>query len=239
MCRRRYAARLGLELSIHTNLMPVSEKVNGFLLRFVLLLVSIFTVLMISKVIPYFDFQQGVRFLSTKTDEVLAQPVFRIGFYVHIASSCWVMAIGVVQFLPKWFHTHTRLHRRLGKVYVFSVLVLAAPSGLALALFANGGLSAKVGFSLQCVVWWLCTWQAYRGIRKGHYRQHTEWMIRSFAVTLAAMSLRVESYGMFYLLGTKPIETYLTVAWLSWTGNLLLAEVVIQYNGAVHLLSKN
>lgn len=193
---------------------------------------------MVTKVVPYLNFEKGVRFLSTKTDEVLANPLFNLGFYVHITSSCWVMGIGVVQFMPGWFRKRAQLHQLLGKIYVFSVLMLAAPSGLALAMFANGGLPAKVGFSLQCIVWWLVTWEAYREIRQKHLVVHTEWMIRSFAITLAAMSLRIESYGMFYLLGTKPIETYLTVTWLSWTGNLLIAELLIRNHLAIKLLKK-
>jgi hypothetical protein len=52
-------------------------------------------------------------------------------------------------------------------------------------------------------------------------------MIRSLAVTYAAFSLRTESYVMYQFFGTKPIETYLTVVWLSWAGNLFLAEVLL------------
>jgi hypothetical protein len=63
-------------------------------------------------------------------------------------------------------------------------------------------------------------------------------MMRSLAVTLAAMSLRLESYALYYGLHTKPIETYLTVTWLSWTGNLLLTEVLIRAGVARSLLRK-
>ena len=107
---------------------------------------------------------------------------------------------------------------------------LPISSGLVLATYANGGLAAQVGFSLQCLVWWAVTYLAWNDIMKKRYESHANMMIRSFAVTLAAMSLRTESYVMYYWFGTKPIETYLTVTWLSWVGNLLLAEVLI-YNG--------
>jgi hypothetical protein len=33
---------------------------------------------------------------------------------------------------------------------------------------------------------------------------------------------------MYYVFETKPIETYLTVTWLSWVGNLIVVEVLIE-----------
>ena len=184
--------------------------------------------LMLTKVLPYLSFKPGINFLTTKSDETNYNPVFRAGFYVHITSSCWVMMSGLLQFFPALFRRNRSWHQWLGKLYVASILMLAAPSGLVLAAFANGGLVAKVGFTLQCFVWWLATWQAYQMARQRQWQPHTEWMLRSYAVTLAAMSLRLESYLLYYYCGTKPIETYLTVTWLSWTGNLLLIEVLIQ-----------
>ena len=120
-----------------------------------------------------------------------------------------------------------RLHRWLGRGYVLGILGLAAPSGLILARFANGGLAAQVGFALQCVVWWLTTWAAYRAARRRQWPRHVKWLVRSYAVTLAALALRGESFVMFYAFGTKPIETYLTVTSLSWVGNLIIAEVLL------------
>jgi hypothetical protein len=90
---------------------------------------------------------------------------------------------------------------------------------------------------MQCIVWWLSTLLAWQEIHKRQWLSHIEWMIRSYAITLAAMSLRLESYWLYYFMGTKPIETYLTVTWLSWTGNLLIAEIMIRM-GAGKLLLK-
>ncbi|KAA9327514.1 DUF2306 domain-containing protein [Hymenobacter busanensis] len=198
--------------------------------------VALFTGLMLKMVLPYLSFEPGIHFLTTKSAAINSNTVFRTGFYTHITSSWWVLLTGLLQFFPALWRKRRKVHQQLGKIYVASILALAAPSGLILAFYANGGLSAKVGFTLQCVVWWLCTWQAYRLARQRQWEEHIKWMLRSFLVTLAAMSLRLESYTMFYLFGTKPIETYLTVVWLSWTGNLLLAEVLIQAGAARRLL---
>ena len=198
------------------------------LLALAALLIAAFAGLMLTKTLPYYTFQKGIHFLTTKSDDTNDNPVFRAGFYVHITTSLLVLVAGLGQFLPGLARRGPGLHRRLGKFYVIGILALAAPSGLILARFANGGLAAQVGFSLQCLVWWLCTWRAYRAARQRQWSLHVEWMLRSYAVTLAALALRGESYVMYYVFETKPIETYLTVTWLSWVGNLILIELLIE-----------
>lgn len=190
-----------------------------------------FTIVMITMVLPYLSFERAINFLGTKSDAVLDKNYFMWAFYIHITSSIFSLGGGVFQFFPAILRGRfSSIHHWIGKIYVLTILVLAAPSGLILALYANGGLAAKVGFSMQCVVWWLTTWAAWREIERKNWLAHSDMMIRSFAVTLAAMSLRTESYAMYYFFQTKPIETYLTVVWTSWVGNLLMAEILI-YNG--------
>jgi hypothetical protein len=195
---------------------------------FVALLIAAFAALMLTKTLPYYTFEKGIHFLTTKSDETNDNHWFRLGFYVHITTSLVVLVLGLLQWLPLVASRGPCLHRWLGYGYVLGILGLAAPSGLVLARFANGGLVAQVGFTLQCVVWWLTTWLAYRAARQHHWPRHVQWQVRSYAVTLAALALRGESYVMYYAFHTKPIETYLTVTWLSWVGNLLLAEVLLE-----------
>ncbi len=198
------------------------------LLALAALFIAAFAGLMLTKTLPYYTFEKGIHFLTTKSDETNDNPVFRAGFYVHITTSLLVLVAGLLQFLPMLVRRGPRLHRQLGKVYIVGILALAAPSGLILARFANGGLAAQVGFSLQCLVWWLCTWRAYQAARQRQWSLHVDWMLRSYAVTLAALALRGESYVMYYVFATKPIETYLTVTWLSWVGNLILVEILLE-----------
>jgi Predicted membrane protein (DUF2306) len=188
-----------------------------------------FTGIMLLKIIPYMNFGFSTNFLGTKTDAVLYKTHFRIAFYLHITSSLIVMGMGIFQFFPVILRNFPRFHRNMGKLYIGLILLLAAPSGLVLAFYANGGLAAKVGFSIQCFVWWFTTYFAFIEIKQGNIAKHIDMMLRSYAVTLAAMSLRLESYIMYYVFETKPIETYLTVTWLSWVGNLLLIELFIYF----------
>jgi hypothetical protein len=186
-----------------------------------------FSGVMAVNVFPYLGFEYAYGFLGTKTDAVLHKTHFQVAFYVHITSSMVVLVAGLGQFFPIILKKWPQWHRNIGKWYAGMILLLAAPSGLVLGFYANGGLAAKTGFVLQSVVWWTITALAWYEIRRKRPLQHVRMMFRSYAVTLAAMSLRTESYVMYYVFGTKPLETYLTVTWLSWVGNLLMVECLL------------
>jgi hypothetical protein len=196
-----------------------------------------FTIVMLSKILPYMTFERAKNFLGTKSDEVLDKQYFIIAFYVHISTSVFALGGGVFQFSTTLTRNYARLHQWIGKIYIATILLLAAPSGLIIAAYANGGLGCKVGFVLQSFVWWILTYWAYQAILERQYLLHTNMMLRSFALTLAAMSLRTESYIMYYFFQTKPIETYQTVTWLSWVGNLLFIEVLIYYGLSKRLIN--
>ncbi|KIX22172.1 hypothetical protein SY27_05815 [Flavobacterium sp. 316] len=61
------------------------------------------------------------------------------------------------------------------------------------------------------------------------FKKHQKFAIRSFALTLSAISLRLFKYIIVFLLQTPPMDTYRIVSWLGWIFNLVIAEVVILY----------
>lgn len=196
-----------------------------------------FTGIMLTKILPYMTFERAINFLGTKSDAVLDRTYFMVAFYVHITSSVLAILGGIFQFFPKILRGYPKVHIFTGKIYIASILLLAAPSGLVLAAFANGGLPAKVGFALQCLAWWGLTYAAWQAIMERNLEKHAAMMIRSYAVTLAAMSLRTESYALVYFWETKPMETYLTVTWLSWVGNFFIAELLIYFGMAKKMVA--
>ncbi len=200
--------------------------------------ILVFTAVMVIKILPYLTFERAINFLGTKPDDVLNRNYFMVAFYVHITSSVLAIGGGIFQFFPKILRGYPKVHIFIGKIYISSILFFAAPAGLIIAGFANGGFPSKVGFSLQCFVWWATTFAAWRAIMRRNWEEHAAMMLRSYAVTLAAMSLRTESYALVYLFGTKPMETYLTVTWLSWVGNLFLVEILIYFGLGKKLVEK-
>ena len=178
---------------------------------------------MIRLTLPYLTFDTAVSFLLTKQN-VLHIKAWYYSFYVHIITSIFVLAAGLTQFSQTVLQKYKQLHRNIGKLYVGLILFLAAPSGLIMAFYANGGFPAKVSFVFTALLWWFFTLYAYLHIRKGNLQAHKIFMYRSYAMTLSAITLRIYTYTFPTLFEVRGKELYITVAWLSWTLNLLVAE---------------
>lgn len=172
--------------------------------------------------VQYFDLGDSVGFLREK-QKVVHLPHWRTAFYVHVFTSIFSLCAGFTQFLPVrgiW----RSLHRMAGRLYVFNTLLLAAPSGLILALNAEGGTTGRIGFTLLTVLWFGTTLLGMRAILRREVRPHVEWMIRSYALTFSAVTLR-EWQFWFMILLPPTIHTYPITAWLGWVPNLLVAEL--------------
>jgi hypothetical protein len=102
-------------------------------------------------------------------------------------------------------------------------VLVGAPSGLVLATVSEGGWITHVGFGLLAVLWFATTAMAYTQIRARNIAAHQQWMIRSYALTLAAMMLRL--YVPSAVVAGIPFESaYPLISWLCWVPNLIVAE---------------
>lgn len=145
---------------------------------------------------------------------------------LHVLGSGVALLIGGFQFLPGFRARRIDVHRWLGRVYLIGVL-LGVIGGLTLAVRADGGLAGKTGFFLLDVAWLVSGWQAYAAIRRGDVKAHRIWMIRNFALTFAAVTLRIHLGWATGLLGIPFEAFYPLVAWLCWVPNLIIAEWLI------------
>ena len=148
-----------------------------------------------------------------------------IGALSHFLGGAIVMTAGALQFNAKLRGRYLRWHRWLGRIYVSGVLI-GGIAGFYLAFHTNGGLVARFGFALLALCWMGATWVAYLQIRRGNVDVHRAWMVRSYALTLAAVTLRIE-IPLFLLSGISFEEAYPVIAWLCWVPNLLVAEWLI------------
>lgn len=196
-----------------------------FIIIGILILLGVYTMLRIT--IPYLSFETDIGFLLTK-QAILHIDIWYISFYTHITSSLTVLLLGCLQFVKLMLVKRPRLHRNLGKFYIGLILVLSAPSGLIMGYYANGGIAAKVSFIITSLCWWLFTFQAYRAIRSYQVQSHINFMIRSYALTLSALTLRCYVMLLPLVIQLHAKEMYTLVAWLSWVPNLLFAEWLIK-----------
>ncbi|MEN8799975.1 MAG: DUF2306 domain-containing protein [Flavobacteriaceae bacterium] len=164
--------------------------------------------------------------LGSKSSELISSFFYLPAFYTHIFPGGLALLMGFSQFFPKLRRKRPGLHRVLGKIYVISVL-LSGTAGLAIAYFATGGFITALGFALLAILWLYTTVNAYTSIRKMDISNHQKWMIRSYALCFAAVTLRIYLPVFTGLLGMSFIPAYTIIAWLCWMPNLAVAEWLI------------
>ncbi len=140
----------------------------------------------------------------------------------HLLGGLWALAVGPWQLHQRLRERAWGRHRWLGRSYVAGV-VIGAVGALALAPRAQTGAMAQVGFGILGVLWLAFTVLAVVRIRSGDQAAHRRWMLRSYALTLAAVTLRV--YLPLAFATGVPFDTaYPAIAWLCWVPNLAVVE---------------
>jgi uncharacterized membrane protein len=173
----------------------------------------------------YFLTDMGDGFLHGKSPELLQSVFWTAAFYMHIFFGASAMLIGWSQFSKKIRNRFLNTHRLLGKIYVASVII-SGVTGFYIALFANGGIVASLGFVGLALTWLYTTVKAFQSIRGKDIEKHEEWMIRSYAITFAAVTLRIW-IPLSQIARIDFVEAYRVIAWLCWIPNLLVAELMI------------
>ncbi len=151
-----------------------------------------------------------------------------IPFYIHVTLAPFALLIGVWHFLPAT--RRGAWHRWAGRTYVAAVLI-AAVAGFIVAFTTAAGPLHATGFAILAVLWFGATLMAYVKIRARRYAEHRRWMIRSYALTCAAITLRI-ILPVGLASGLEFSTSYLLAAWGSWTINLVIAELVVRYKKA-------
>lgn len=144
--------------------------------------------------LQYIPINLDVAFLRIKQDYIDIIP-WRIAFFVHVFTSMFALIAGFTQFSKSILKKHKKIHRNIGKLYVFVILFLTGPSGFIMAIYANGGLTSKIGFLLLDILWIYFTVLAFRFALKKDFKQHKQYMYRSYALTLYHNIARLEIYS--------------------------------------------
>jgi uncharacterized membrane protein len=158
-------------------------------------------------------------------------PSFRVRPLTVMAHTLFgpiALAFGLVNLLPAMRQRRRwTAHRWIGRTYLVSALVLSV-AGLSLAFHAAGGTAARVGFALLAVLTLATIVQGYRFIRVRNVRQHREWMLRSYSLIFAAVTLRIWLPLLIIAYQGEFLPAYRWVAWVSWVPNLIFVECWIR-----------
>ncbi len=148
--------------------------------------------------------------------------------FTHITTSIVALVIGPFTLSAKFRERNINRHRIVGRIYMVGIL-LGGVSGLYLSFYATGGLVAKLGFSLLSVLWLTSAYQALHRVKNKKMKDHRNWMIRNYALTFAAVTLRIWLPLFIVLFGIEQFElSYAIIAWLAWVPNVIVAELFIR-----------
>jgi uncharacterized membrane protein len=174
--------------------------------------------------------------LAGKPLAVKSSLVWHTLFYVHITFGGIALLIGWTQFSSRLRARYLSIHRRVGKVYVVAVLGSSC-AGFYIALFATGGIISVLGFGSLALIWLYTDIMAYSQIRRLNIPEHKKWMIRNYALTFAAVTLRIYLPLMVpFLFHGDFMAAYRTISWLCWVPNLVVAELIISCNKKVSVI---
>jgi uncharacterized membrane protein len=160
----------------------------------------------------------------------------QVTFYVHIVAASLTLATGPFQFIQALRRRRPAVHRWIGRVYLVAT-GFAGVAGLVMAFVSRAGIAGFFGFGGLAVLWLWTGWRGYRAIRERDVASHRAWMIRSFAVTFAAVTLRLWLgllIGAQVLAGSQAsgdrlfMNAYVVVPFLSWLPNVVVAELMIR-----------
>jgi uncharacterized membrane protein len=176
--------------------------------------------------IDYSSFRTDIHFLRYKPDYIDI-PLWKAAFYIHVFSSVLALAAGLTQFSDIVLKKHRRLHRIMGWIYVVDILVINFPAALVMAYYANGLLPSKIAFTILDCLWFWFTLKAVMAARKGDISEHKRFMIRSYALTFSAITLRTWKIILASTFHPDPLTLYMIDAWMGFVPNLFLAEWLI------------
>jgi uncharacterized membrane protein len=174
----------------------------------------------------------GYRYLvpSVPAPAVVAGNAFgALWLPVHATAAATALLVAPLQFRAQLRARRPRLHRVLGRVYVAGCM-LGGISGLVLATGATTGAVATAGFGSLAAAWLVATGRAFWLAVRGSVVLHRQWMIRSFALTFAAVTLRLY-LPIAQLLPVEFDDAYRAISFLCWLPNLAVAEMYLRRFG--------
>lgn len=107
---------------------------------------------------------------------------------LHGVSGALALFIAPFQFSSRLRQRHIRVHRFMGRVYVFCVAV-AAPLSIPVAVILGPSVLVMAA-TTQALGWIVTTATALFCVRTGRIQQHREWMMRSYPFAVVFIVVR-------------------------------------------------
>jgi hypothetical protein len=145
--------------------------------------------------------------------------------FVHAGLGAVALLIGLLQLLPDLRTRWPVAHRWLGRTYMGACLI-SGFAGLILSMGSAAGPVATAGFSSAAVISLICAAQAWRMAMARRFDDHREWVIRSYAMIFAAVTLRIW-LPLSQIAHFDFMDSYRVISFLGWLPNLIVAELYL------------
>jgi len=174
----------------------------------------------------YTTFDKTIGFLSFK-QTIVSNSFWRTAFYIHVFTCFFCLGAGFTQFSNQIRKKYPKIHRFIGKLYFYNIAFINFPVAIILGIYANGNIPGKIAFILLDLLWAYFTFAGVYWIRKGNIEKHQRFMIRSYALTLTAITLRISKMIMAKYSDWSYDDIYIFDAWFALSFNLLVGELII------------
>jgi uncharacterized membrane protein len=187
-------------------------------------LTSVGTCLMLSASASYLELGDTHPFFLEKLP--LARPeLWLTALYLHVPSALFCLPACLLLLVARLRRRWPRFHRWLGRLTGVLVLTVVVPSGMYLALFAQGGLLTTSGFWLTGLITFVAMLKSIQSARARNMVAH-----RRFSThVVAQLSVAVVSRFMLVAAETAGLDgewAYIAALWLPVLGSALVAELV-------------
>jgi hypothetical protein len=210
---------------INSRLLTAQKAVRYFFAALFWIPVSFFSILLIRNTIPYFSFSQDFSFIEERAI-LFAGHFYKTCFYIHIFAGMLCISTALIQFSSYILKKRKAIHIISGRIYVFVVLLLGAPTGLYMSFFAKGSFWERALFLFMAMYWFYTTAKGFQTILQKNVLAHKIWMIRSYSMAMTAVTFRIY-HLFFYYYGVDHLHNYEVSLWISVIGNMLVAEWLI------------
>jgi uncharacterized membrane protein len=157
-------------------------------------------------------------------------PEFPAALVVHIAGSAVYAVLGIAQLLPRFRGRHLTWHRRSGRVLAVAGLLVAGSALWMTLLYPQKPGTGVALFVLRLVFASAMIASLVLGVtavRRGDIARHRAWMIRSYAIAVAAGTQVFTESLATGALDTGVLGTDLAKG-AGWVINLAVAEWAIR-----------
>lgn len=165
----------------------------------------------------------GVQRVPVHPDMAAAFDAHRTLITTHAVAASVALLLGPTQFVDACRARSPRAHRIAGYLYLVLGVGVGGVAGVLLAPHSFGGFVSHLGFGMLGCLWLFTGVMAFSSARNRRFEAHRTWMIRNFALSLAAVTLRI--YLPVSAVAGIPFEQfYPAIPWFCWVPNLIVAE---------------